>query len=231
MSRQRATQDGEQTLSEPEVIVQPVVLAGGRSRRFGSNKALHPWRGRALIDHVLDVVRLTMTPREIWAGVGHLARHPRLVAHLRSDPHMVFLEDDPHMDGPAAGLSAAFEQAALRRLPWVFVCGCDMPTMRIQLLGAMLDLARNAPASVSAIVPRTPSTRGRRFEPLHAFYRPERALPHLRAMASAPQHRLQDFIAALPDAHILDPHALDSLDAQWRLGLHNINTREALHEV
>ena len=38
-----------------------VILAGGRSTRFGSDKGLVKWRGRRLVDHVRNVTFLVET--------------------------------------------------------------------------------------------------------------------------------------------------------------------------
>ena len=38
--------------------VTAVILSGGRSTRFGSDKGLAEWRGRNMVDHVLDRIPL-----------------------------------------------------------------------------------------------------------------------------------------------------------------------------
>ena len=48
------------------------ILAGGRSIRFGREKALVPWRGKPLLRHVLDRIG-----RRHWEGV----RMPGLKGH------------------------------------------------------------------------------------------------------------------------------------------------------
>lgn len=93
-----------------------VVLAGGASRRFGSDKALAPWRGRTLLE---DAVRraLEASPEVVIAAKGadrsDLEREGVRVARdggaLRHP-----------LSGVLAGLSAC-------RTPWAFVFACDMP--------------------------------------------------------------------------------------------------------
>lgn len=34
-----------------------LILAGGQSRRMGEDKAALPWRGQALLDHLMDILR------------------------------------------------------------------------------------------------------------------------------------------------------------------------------
>jgi molybdopterin-guanine dinucleotide biosynthesis protein A len=74
-----------------------VVLAGGRSRRFGSDKALALLDGRPLIDHALAA--LAGCDEQAVAG--------------RDWPGLPTLPDRPGPDlGPLAGLNAALHHAA-----------------------------------------------------------------------------------------------------------------------
>ncbi|MGK6319158.1 molybdenum cofactor guanylyltransferase [Sphingomonas sp. DT-204] len=79
------------------------ILAGGRSRRFGSDKALALHDGRALLDHAMaalapQIEALVVCGRE-WPGITCLADRPH-----------------PGM-GPLAGLAAALRHA--------LTIGCD----------------------------------------------------------------------------------------------------------
>lgn len=101
------------------------VLAGGRSSRFGSNKAAALWDGRRLADHaaaalspwVADVVRIGGDE-----GVPDLPR-PGL--------------------GPLGGIAAAMDRARRDGFASVVTIGCDMPRLPDGLLDALL---RRAPA-------------------------------------------------------------------------------------
>jgi molybdenum cofactor guanylyltransferase len=74
------------------------LLAGGRSRRFGSDKALACYGARCLIDHAVDALR---------------AQTDGLVICGRDWRHAVSLADRPAADaGPLGGLNAALHQAA-----------------------------------------------------------------------------------------------------------------------
>jgi molybdenum cofactor guanylyltransferase len=89
------------------------VLAGGRSRRFGSDKAAALLGGRPLLDHVVDALR-----PQVDAVVVCGRRHPSL-------PSLV---DRPGPDlGPLGGLSAALHHAEAHGFELVLTAGCDMP--------------------------------------------------------------------------------------------------------
>lgn len=86
------------------------VLAGGRSSRFGSDKAMARMRdGRTLLDH----------------AVAGLAPHVvKVVICGRNDG----LPDRPAPDmGPLGGLNAALHHAAAHGFAGVLTTGCDMP--------------------------------------------------------------------------------------------------------
>lgn len=101
----------------PGADIGAVVLAGGLARRMGGiDKALVPFRGRAMVAHVVAAVRPAVA-----AVVVNTNRDPADYASLG-----VPIVADAHADhpGPLAGLAAGI--AALGR-PYTFMCPCDSP--------------------------------------------------------------------------------------------------------
>jgi molybdenum cofactor guanylyltransferase len=88
------------------------ILAGGRSRRFGSDKAQALVDGKALLDHVADALRpqvdaLVVAGRE-WPGIESVADIPE--AGL----------------GPLGGLAGALAHAWRHNFDAVLSSGCDL---------------------------------------------------------------------------------------------------------
>lgn len=106
------------------------VLAGGQARRFGSDKALAEWRGRALIDHVATA----------------LAPHvDALVVCGRDHPGVVSIADRPHADlGPLGGISAALHHARAHGHAFVLSLPCDTPLIDEALLDALAGAGNSA---------------------------------------------------------------------------------------
>lgn len=96
------------------------ILAGGQSRRFGSDKTQAMFQGKALLNHVSDALRpqcaeLVIAGRE-WPGIISVADIPL------------------NGQGPLGGLAGALDYAQRNGFDAVLSCGCD-------LLGIPSDLA------------------------------------------------------------------------------------------
>lgn len=106
------------------------VLAGGRSSRFGSDKALALFERRPLLDHAVDALS---------------AQVDGVVICGRSQAGRPCLPDRPGPDlGPLGGLSAALRHALDHGYEAVVSIGCDMPMLPPDLV---LRLQRAGPAS------------------------------------------------------------------------------------
>jgi len=93
-----------------------VVLAGGQSRRFGSNKALARWRGKFLIQHVRD------TLSSVFNDCLLVTNTPEQYEFL----NMPTIRDIYQNLGPLAGIHSALCHTDKQ---WIFVIGCDMPAI------------------------------------------------------------------------------------------------------
>lgn len=97
------------------------VLAGGRSSRFGSDKAVAALAGRSLAEHaaaaLLPHVDALVVIGEERGGLPDLPR-PGL--------------------GPLGGIAAALDHAATRGFGRVLTIGCDMPIVPDGLIDAIL---------------------------------------------------------------------------------------------
>ena len=93
-----------------------VILAGGQSRRFGSNKALALLHGKPLIRHVADTITA------VFDSCLLVTNHPEQYDTLG----LPITQDRFSGMGPMAGIHAALCSVAT---PWIFVVGCDMPSI------------------------------------------------------------------------------------------------------
>lgn len=152
-----------------------LLLAGGRSRRFGSDKRRARLDARTLAEHALALLR---------GAVGGVV----FVAGRDSFDHPVqaiVVEDADAGAGPLAGIVGAL----LRSRDGVVVLPCDAPLVRAGTLAVVASLARR---ERRAVVVR--SRRG--LEPLVAFY-PRSALPFLSNQLRGGQRALHRVLARL----------------------------------
>ena len=108
-----------------------IVLAGGDSRRFGSDKLAHSLEGRPLLDHALDAVAD--------------ARRTVVVGPQRPTQRRVtWTREVPAGGGPLAGLAAGLR---FTTTDYVVVLAGDMPRAS-QAVHALLQAAGAAPEVV-----------------------------------------------------------------------------------
>lgn len=104
-----------------------VILAGGKSSRFGSNKALALHQGATLIQ--------TITRR-----LAGLFPETLLITNTPEDYGFLgwpMAADQYQNCGPLAGIHAALRTISQ---PRAFVCGCDMPLLNPELIRFLCEL-------------------------------------------------------------------------------------------
>jgi molybdopterin-guanine dinucleotide biosynthesis protein A len=107
-------------------FVTGAVLAGGKSRRFGKNKALEVFLGKRLIDHSVETISRFCTPVFIVAG------DLKPFANVRA----TLVRDIIPGGGPLVGIYTAL---LFSPHDWIFVKGVDMPFTVPDLLRLMLE--------------------------------------------------------------------------------------------
>ena len=141
------------------------VLAGGRSTRMGTDKALLPFRGATLAGYIASQVREA-------AGSATLIGDPARYAALG---YPVVADAVPEC-GPLGGIVTALQ---MTQAQWNLIVACDMPRVSAAFLSRLLVAAEQAGAA--CFVPLGPSGRP---EPLCAVYHRD-CLPGLhRALKS-----------------------------------------------
>jgi molybdenum cofactor guanylyltransferase len=106
-----------------------VVLAGGRSARFGRDKLAEPIDGRPMLDHAIDAVR------QVASDVAVVGAPDGPTVDLAPDATVV--TDATAYEGPLAGLATGLRalQTSVER---VIVVGGDMPTLVPAVLTRLL---------------------------------------------------------------------------------------------
>lgn len=117
-----------------------LILAGGRSSRFGRDKLTEPIGGRPMLDHVVDRVRRVATDIIVVTAAGSFPDLP-------SDVEVV--QDELPFAGPLAGLGVGLRTVdpGVER---VIVVGGDMPTVEPAVLARLIATLDRREAAVLA---------------------------------------------------------------------------------
>lgn len=136
---------------EKQFFGSAAILAGGKSSRFGEDKALIPLGEATLIEYIIvqlkkqfdDIIIISNKPEEY--NFCELYIHPDLIPGA----------------GPLGGLHAALSAATTQ---YVFVTACDMPFVSAPLVNLMKKTVEQQHPDAVTAAP------GGFIEPFHALY-------------------------------------------------------------
>lgn len=182
-----------------------VILAGGMSSRFGSNKALSRIEGERLIQRLCNTV-------------GSVTERMMLITNTPDD--FAFLDLDSRKDlvprcGPIGGIYTALKAA---NTPLCLCVACDMPFIRTEYLEFMVERS----SGYDVVVPMNNG----REEPLCAIYR-ETCVPAIKRRIQAGKYKITGFFDEVRVLRIA-PGEAGFHDAGF---FFNINTRSDYEEA
>jgi molybdopterin-guanine dinucleotide biosynthesis protein A len=173
---------------------------GGKSRRYGRNKALEVFQGERLID------RQVRTVRSLFPEVLAVTNDPELYLHL----DVTIVRDIIPRQGPLGGIYTGLFFAQGKR---VFVTACDMPFVQPPVVRRMMELA----GEYDIVVPEKEAG----LEPLHAIYS-SRCLPHMKKMLERQELQIISFFPSVK-VYRLSSEEIGQLDPEG-FSFININT-------
>ena len=162
-----------------------VVLAGGRSRRFGRDKALEPLEGRPLINWSLETLRP--------ATVALAVNGPKALADRVG---LACVEDCAGADGPLAGVLGGLRWALAQECTHLMTVPCDTPFLPLDLASRLAAAIGDRPMVAASAA---------RVHALCALWRVD-AVDPLLALASEPdQPSMQAIIQRLGGGYVNFP--------------------------
>ncbi|WP_433788169.1 molybdenum cofactor guanylyltransferase [Actinomycetospora sp. CA-101289] len=112
-----------------------IVLAGGRSRRMGTDKASLPHRGTTLLGHVLDVLAAAVEGPLLVVGAADATRD---LPPGPWRPRCRVLRDPVADRGPLQGIATGLGAAAADGATTAFVAAVDLPHLHPAFVRAVL---------------------------------------------------------------------------------------------
>lgn len=172
-----------------------IVLAGGRSSRFGRDKLAEPIDGRTLLDHAIAAVQTI-------AGTVVVVLAPGASRDLPAE--VIVAHDSDAYEGPLAGLAAGL--AALPAdVARVVVVGGDMPSLQAAVLTLLVDAIADPASPAAAILDEG--------GPMPMAVRSADAAPIARDLLAAGERRLRAIPATL-DATVIPGATWRALDPE-----------------
>lgn len=182
------------------------VLAGGLSRRMGTNKALIPMDGETIIARAVRVLKVAFNE------VNIIANDPLLYEGLDVRVYSDIIREAGSLGGVYTALFHA-------KHDYVFVTACDMP---------FLDMAvvRKVASAIDAYDAAVPFIGGR-LHPLHAAYS-KRCLKTIEAMIKEGNLRITELFGRIKTYRLTQEH-FQGMDAER--SVENVNTKEELERL
>lgn len=181
-----------------------VILAGGDSKRMGTNKAFLKLDGQNIIDIVFE--KLAGFFKEVIVVTDRPKEFGYLPARLTTD----FINEGEKnaLRGIQAGLTVSSFFSS-------FVVACDMPFLSLPLVNYMSSFAED----FDVVVPRI----GPYYEPLFAFYN-KKALGTINCHLEKKKFKIFDLYSVLNVKEISEQKV--SFFDPKKLSFFNINTKE-----
>ncbi len=192
-----------------------IILAGGRSQRMGTNKALLSLPGQA---SETFLARLVSTLAPLCAELLIVARDPAQFAHVvLPDTRLVF--DEKPGGGPLMGLYSGLNAM---QATTALVVAVDMPFVQPALLAFLLDCYKQDTLIVPVVegIPQV----------LLALY-PRSILPQIETLLRQGKHAPRALLEIAP-VHYIEEAQLRQVDPQLRsfVGINTLQDLEAVME-
>ncbi|MHA1768761.1 MAG: molybdenum cofactor guanylyltransferase [Candidatus Thorarchaeota archaeon] len=174
------------------------ILAGGNSKRFGTEKAMIEFRGEPLIRRMVALARQVSPNLLVVVSDDEQSRN---LKPLVGDARIVQDPDDA-VRCALTGALTAFEHAESE---FVQLLPVDSPLVNTELIGFLMELAEGH----GAVVPSWPSGY---IEPLHSVYRSEHAYARGLQVIESGKYRMSDLLAALRNVIYVSTEVLKQFD-------------------
>ena len=194
---------------QPKLIqgITGIILSGGKSSRYGMNKALASFKGTTIIERVVSVMN------SVFHKTILITNDPKEYAYLNLPVYPDIIKGI----GPVGGIFTGLESMTD---PIGFVVACDMPFLNPDLIRYMISRK----SGYDAVVPKV----GWKIESLHALYHRD-CLPAVRENIMAGVYQAIQFHAKVRTLYI---HEIEirQYDPELR-SFYNINRPQELQEA
>jgi len=177
---------------KPTFDATAIILAGGKSRRMGTDKSLLPYQGRPLIQHIAD----QLAPH--FASLLVVTNTPERYGFLQA-PMAADLEPD---QGPLMGIASGLK---CTQHTWNLVVATDIPMIPVPLLHQLFAHR----SGQRCIIPKE---RGGQRQPLFGLYHRDMADEILTLLAEGQRSLMSLMDRCKPSEVPIEPGLLANLN-------------------
>ena len=182
-----------------KAAIEVFILAGGKSRRMGTDKGLVKFKGNPMISHIIEILDKLNLKTSIVSSNEEYLKFGKPV-----------YKDVIPNKGPLGGLYTALEYS---QAPMVILLACDMPSINRKVIQSLMTVAE--PGKIAIATDKT------EISPLFACY-PRSLKDKVANALLADELKMQNFISK--QSHVvLDLNSLGNTEI-----LQNLNTIEEL---
>lgn len=189
-------------MSSKDEIITGIILCGGKSSRMGMDKGMVIYKGKPMIEYVIDLLQPFCSEIIISANSDVYNQLGFQVVH-----------DTYKEIGPLGGIISTLEVSNTK---WNMVLSCDMPHLTAGLIHALISACQE---NYECIVPNYNS----KIEPLGSLYSTS-CLSKLKESADNNKYKLQSIIRGLNTSFV----NVDELILRHSNMFLNINTQSDL---
>lgn len=143
-------------------------MAGGQSKRFGSDKGLYKYKGKLLISHVIETLNDFHHPIFIVVNSNQQAQKYidnidiKTITGIMIDDYSI--TEDKEFRSPLIGLYTSFKELNTLNFHYAFILSCDNPFMQKTFIKYMISQCSEFDACV-------PTWKNQFIEPLLSIYK------------------------------------------------------------
>jgi molybdopterin-guanine dinucleotide biosynthesis protein A len=193
-----------------------IILAGGFSRRFGSDKGLVLLMNKPLVRHVIDKVSNSVD--EVLVVVSSEEQKNNFEPVVGDDVNIVIDKDD--FQSPLVGAITGFKNAKGK---YSLLLPCDAPLVSTKIVKYLLDMCINR----RAVIPKWSNGY---IEPLQAVYHTKSALKAAKVALKQGHMNMRSMIENLREVCYISTRLLEQLEPGF-VTFFNVNTPQDLKKA
>ncbi len=198
---------GSEKKNKPIEDITAVILAGGKSSRFGRNKALADFNGIRLIERVTGILGT------IFKKLIIITNSPLEYSYLKIPLYQDLIKGLGPIGGIYTGLDSIDND-------WAFFCACDMPFINEGLVRYISEVKNG----YDAVVPKVDW----KMEPLHALYN-KKCLPFIKKLIDEEEYQTVKSFKNI-NVHFVEEDVIKGFDPMLKAFL-NVNKQDELEMI